>query len=128
MPLPPEAYAFRDEAAKGGSDPTGWTRKQCAARPDEWAPQLYLGSSARFEDKPELAEGGFARAAELLDARKDRDAKLDLALAHSVGGRAWVQMRKKSYSAAVPHLQRVLELAKPDAKTASGDLGSAAAF
>jgi hypothetical protein len=128
MSLPPEAYAFRDEAAKSGPDPAGWTRKQCAARADDWAPQLYLGASARFEDKPELADVGFARAVELLDARKDRDAKLEFALAQAVGGGAWVQMRKKNCAAAIPLEQRVIEIAKPDAKTGLGDLGSNAAF
>ena len=111
LSLPPELYAFRDEAASaGGPDPLGWVAKQCAARKDEWAPAWYRGALADQREKPEVCVDAYARAAELLAALPERTPKQALALVQALDRAASVCASQKKYKDAIPLCERLVEL------------------
>jgi hypothetical protein len=114
LALPAEAYAFRDEAAAQKGDPLAWTRRQCDARKDDWAPQLYLAAIARELDKSETALPACSRALELLAAVAPSTPKHVFATGRALDVQAWALRRQKKFKEAIPVSERVVKLGERD--------------
>lgn len=110
LSLPPEVYAFRDEAARAGSDPLGWVSKQCLARKDDWAAAFYLGALADQREKPDVSVQGYSRAAELLGAMRERSAKHSNAFVTALDRAAWTCASQKKYKEAIPFCAKLVEV------------------
>ncbi|MCE9596315.1 MAG: hypothetical protein K8S98_19150 [Planctomycetes bacterium] len=115
LPLPPELYAFRDEIAAQAGEQAAWVQKQCAARPNEWAPHYYLGALGYDRNDDALQLRGYERAAALLAAKNERAPKETTALVHALDALAAVHAAKQRFKDALTPLSQLVELVPADA-------------
>lgn len=111
--FPPEVYAFRDEAARAETDTFSWLSKQCAVRPGDWVPQLYLGMLADANDRHSFVIQGYARAVDLLDDVKDRTAKQTRTLMFALERAALAHADEEKFEKALPFCEQAVRTARP---------------
>jgi hypothetical protein len=112
--LPPEVYAFRDDAAKAQGDQLAWVTKQCDERADEWPVHFYLGSLGDQMKKPESTVRGYSRAADLLGAVADRTPKQTGAMVEALDRLAFEMASQKKFADVIPFCSRIVEVVKPN--------------
>jgi hypothetical protein len=112
--LPPEVYAFRDEAAKAGGDQLAWVTKQCDARADDWAVHFYFGALGYQVKKIEVVAQGYSRAADLLSNAGDRTPKQTRAMVEALDGAAFALAMQKKFTEAIPVCSRLVDAVKPN--------------
>ncbi|MFN0006715.1 MAG: tetratricopeptide repeat protein [Planctomycetota bacterium] len=111
--FPPEVYTFRNEAAKAETDSFSWLSKQCAVRPGDWVPQLYLGMLADANDRHSFVIQGYTRAVDLLGDVKDRTAKQTRTLMFALERAALAHVDEEKFEKAIPFWERAVRTAKP---------------
>ncbi len=114
--LPPEVYAFRDQAAKATSSQMDWVVAQCAAHADDWAAHYYLGELGDNSHKTDFAERGYKHVCELLGARTDRTPKQAYALVVALDWCAARLADQKKHDAAAGLCRQILDVSKGDAE------------
>ena len=113
--FPPEAYAFRDEAAQSGGDETyAWLTKQCVMRGGDWVPHLYLGMMAEANDRQSFVVQGYSRAIDLLEDVPNRTVKQSRALMYALERVALVHVAEKKFDKALPFCDRAVRIARPE--------------
>jgi tetratricopeptide (TPR) repeat protein len=111
--FPPEVYAFRDEAAKTATDTFAWLSKQCAVRPRDWVPHLYLGMLADANDRHSFVVQGYSRAVELLEDVKDRTPKQTRTLMFALERAARAHADEEKFDKSLPFCERAVRTVKP---------------
>jgi hypothetical protein len=111
--FPPEVYAFRDEAAKTPTDTWAWLTKQCAVRPGDWVPHLYLGMLADANDRHSFVVQGYTRAVDLLENAKERTPKQTRALMFAFERTARAHADEEKFDKSLPFCERAVRTAKP---------------
>lgn len=112
--FPPEAYAFRDEAAQAGTDAYAWLTKQCVMRGGDWVPHLYLGMLAEANDRQSFVVQGYTRAVDLLEDVKNRTAKQTRTLMFALDRAARVHASEKRFEKARPFCEKAVRIAQPE--------------
>jgi hypothetical protein len=111
--FPREVYAFRDEAAKTPTDTFAWLTKQCAVRPGDWVPHLYLGMLADANDRHSFVVQGYSRAVDLLEDVKDRNAKQTRTLMFALERAARAHADEEKFEKSLPFCERAVRTVKP---------------
>ena len=110
---PRAVYEFRDLAAQHERDQLAWVKSQAKAEPDAWATHYYLGVLAKYLDDTALAVAGYARAADVLQARADRTEKETGALLDALSDVAFLHGSKsRKFREAQPFVERILAVTK----------------
>ena len=113
--FPPEAYAFRDEAAQGSGEETyAWLTKQCVMRGGDWVPHMYLGMLAEANDRQSFVVQGYTRAVDLLEDYPNRTVKQSRALLFTLERVALLHAAEKRYEKALPFCEKAVRLSKPE--------------
>lgn len=111
--FPPEVYIFRDEAAKTATDSFAWLTKQCAVRPGDWVPHLYLGMLADANDRHSFVVQGYTRAVDLLEDVKDRTPKQTRTLMFALERTARAHADEEKFEKSIPFCEQAIRTAKP---------------
>jgi hypothetical protein len=113
--MPAAALDFMDAAFKRTDDWKNWFDEQQKAKPEDYAVPFAKAEVLRFyESKPEEQIPAYARAIEILAAKKDCTAADRLAHAASEDGMALAFLEKSEASEvekALPHLESALKIA-----------------